>query len=117
MDVGIILPVEGDRAWLPLLAAVARGAELLQFHSIRAAGRLLTPRRPPRDYAYSSERGAIAFPHRPELAGAITVMGLVTGLTSTIRIGTNVLAPSYRHPVVRAQEHATMPEPAAGLVP
>lgn len=108
MDVGVALPVEGDQAGLALLAEAAREAEHLGFHSIWATDRLMTPRQPPAGYPYSPARGAIAFRNDRNWLGPISVMGVVTGLTTTIKIGTNVLVLPYRHPIVLAQEIATL---------
>src|SRR5690242_20058411 len=49
----------------------------------------------------------VADPFGPQL-GPVASLALVAGATSTLRIGTMVFCNDYRHPVLLAQEAATL---------
>jgi alkanesulfonate monooxygenase SsuD/methylene tetrahydromethanopterin reductase-like flavin-dependent oxidoreductase (luciferase family) len=108
MDVGIVLPVEGEQANRQTILAVARSAEDLGYHSIWVTDRLLKPLSPPGGYPYSQDRGQIAFRPDRNWLDPMAVMGLVAGATSRVQIGTSVLVLPYRNPIVVAQEAASL---------
>src|ERR1700755_3502050 len=108
MDVGVVLPVEGDQASLTAVLAVAREAEALGFDSVWTTDRILNPAEPPGGYPYAQERGAVAFRPDRNWLEPIAVMGAVLAVTQRVRIGTNVLVLPYRQPIVLAQEIATL---------
>jgi probable F420-dependent oxidoreductase len=108
MDVGVMLPVEGDVASRQNILDAARAAEDQGFHSVWVSDRMLKPVAPAAGYPYSAERGAIAFRPDRNWLDPIAVMGLVTAVTSRVQIGTNVLVLPYRNPVVLAQEAASL---------
>jgi probable F420-dependent oxidoreductase len=108
MDIGVMLPVEGDLAGRQLILDSARQAEELGFHSVWVSDRMLKPVGPATGYPYSAERGQIAFRADRNWLDPIAVMGLVTAVTSRVLIGTNVLVLPYRNPVVLAQEAASL---------
>jgi probable F420-dependent oxidoreductase len=114
MRYGVVLPVEGPSATPESIAAMATAAERLGADSVWVTDRILMPWSPPGGYPYSADRGAVAFdPHRLWLE-AVATMGFVAGLTSRVRIGTNVLVLPYRSPVVLAHELATLDRLSGG---
>ena len=108
VDTGVVLPVEGHVATRENMIAVAREAERLNAHSVWATDRMLLPAAGPGGYPYSTERGAVAFDPAREWLEPVSVLSLVAGVTTRVQLGTNVLVLPYRHPVVLAQEWATL---------
>jgi probable F420-dependent oxidoreductase len=108
MDIGVMLPVEGDLAGRQLILDAARQAEDLGFHSVWVSDRMLKPTQPVSGYPYSAQRGEIAFRADRNWLDPIAVMGMVTAVTSRVQIGTNVLVLPYRNPIVLAQEAASL---------
>jgi len=108
MKLGFVLPVEGTIATRSAVLDAARAAEGSGADSIWTTDRILQPGAPPGGYPYSEDRGAIAFRTGRAWLEPVATMGLVAGVTERVRIGTNVLVVPYRHPVVLAQELATL---------
>ncbi|QNO36883.1 TIGR03619 family F420-dependent LLM class oxidoreductase [Protaetiibacter sp. SSC-01] len=108
MKLGFVLPVEGAVASRAAVLDTARAAEASGADSVWTTDRILQPGAPPGGYPYSEDRGAIAFRTGRAWFEPIATMGLVAGVTERVRIGTNVLVVPYRHPVVLAQELATL---------
>ena len=116
MDVGIVLPVEGEQAHRENILAVARSAEGLGYHSVWVTDRLLKPLSHPGGYPYSQDRGQIAFRPDRNWLDPVAVMGLVAGITSRVQIGTSVLVLPYRNPIVLAQEAASLDALTGGRI-
>lgn len=108
MRLGFVLPVEGAIATRRNVLDTARAAEASGADSVWTTDRILQPGAPPGGYPYSEDRGAIAFRTGRNWLEPVATMGLVAGVTERVRIGTNVLVVPYRHPVVLAQELATL---------
>jgi len=108
MELGFVLPVEGRIATRQAVLDAARAAEACGADSVWTTDRILQPGAPPGGYPYSEDRGAIAFRTGRAWLEPVATMGIVAGVTERVRIGTNVLVVPYRHPVVLAQELATL---------
>jgi probable F420-dependent oxidoreductase len=108
VDVGVVLPVEGDIATRGSLLSVARAADSLGFHSLWATDRVLMPWSPPSGYPYSATRGAIAFDPARRWIAPGAALGLAAAVTERVLLGTNVLVLPYRQPVVLAHELASL---------
>jgi probable F420-dependent oxidoreductase len=113
MEFGLHLPNAGPFANGPDIVRTAQRAEELGFHSVWLFDHLFTPRHLDSKYPYSPDG---SYPMLPELPfyDPVAVMGVVAGATERIRIGTRVLIPTYRHPVVLAKELATIDACAGG---
>jgi probable F420-dependent oxidoreductase len=116
MELGFVLPVEGAIATRRAVLDTARAAEASGADSIWTTDRILQPGAPPGGYPYSEDRGAIAFRTGRNWFEPVATMGLVAGVTERVRIGTNVLVVPYRHPVVLAQELATLDALSGGRI-
>ncbi|MCS0498895.1 TIGR03619 family F420-dependent LLM class oxidoreductase [Protaetiibacter mangrovi] len=116
MKLGFVLPVEGEVATRAAVLDTARAAEACGADSVWTTDRILQPGAPPGGYPYSEDRGAIAFRTGRAWLEPIATMGLVAGVTERVRIGTNVLVVPYRHPVVLAQELATLDALSGGRI-
>jgi probable F420-dependent oxidoreductase len=113
MEFGLHLPNAGPFAAGPDILRVARAAEAFGYHSVWLFDHLFTPTKLESAYPYSAD-GSYAM--RPEFPfyDPVAVMGAVAGATTTLRFGTRVLIPTYRHPVVLAKELATVDAIAGG---
>jgi len=116
MKLGFVLPVEGEIATRAAVLDTARAAEASGADSVWTTDRILQPGAPPGGYPYSEDRGAIAFRTGRSWLEPIATMGLVAGVTERVRIGTNVLVVPYRHPVVLAQELASLDALSEGRI-
>lgn len=116
MQVGVVLPVEGDQARRDVIMAAATEAERLGYHSVWTTDRMLKPLHQPGGYPYGTERGQVAFRADRNWLDPVAVMGLVAGVTSRVQIGTNVLVLPYRNPVVLAQEMASLDALTGGRI-
>lgn len=116
MRIGFVLPVEGAIASRAAVIDTARAAEAVGADSVWTTDRILQPGAPPGGYPYSEDRGALAFRTGRTWLEPLTTMGLVAGVTERVRIGTNVLVVPYRHPVVLAQELATLDALSGGRI-
>ena len=74
---------------------------------------LFTPTNLESKYPYTADGSYLMTAQLP-FADPVAVMAAVAGGTSTIRFGTRVLIPTYRHPVVLAKELSTIDAIAGG---
>jgi probable F420-dependent oxidoreductase len=95
------------------LVRVAQAAEAAGFHSVWLFDHLFTPTNLESKYPYTADGSYLMVAELP-FADPVAVMGAVAGGTTTIRFGTRVLIPTYRHPVVLAKELATIDAIAGG---
>jgi probable F420-dependent oxidoreductase len=113
MDFGLHLPNAGLLPEGRGILRVAQAAEAAGYHSVWLFDHLFTPAKLDSSYPYSPD-GSYALNAELPFADPVAVMGMVAGATSTIRFGTRVLIPTYRHPVVLAKELATIDAVAGG---
>jgi len=92
---------------------VAQAAEDAGYDSVWLFDHLFTPVNLESKYPYSADGSYVMVPQLP-FADPVAVMAAVAGATTTIRFGTRVLIPTYRHPVVLAKELATIDSIAGG---
>ncbi len=113
MKFGLHLPNAGLVPEGPGLVRVAQAAEAAGYDSVWLFDHLFTPTNLESKYPYTADGSYLMTAALP-FADPVAVMGAVAGGTSTIRFGTRVLIPTYRHPVVLAKELATIDAIAGG---
>jgi probable F420-dependent oxidoreductase len=107
MEFGLHLPNAGLVPEGAGILRVAQAAEEAGYHSVWVFDHLFTPTTLESKYPYTADGSYVMTAALP-FADPVAVMGAVAGATSTIRFGTRVLIPTYRHPVVLAKELATI---------
>ena len=113
MELGLHLPNAGLVPEGAGLVRVAQAAEAAGFGSVWLFDHLFTPTNLESKYPYTADGSYLMTAQLP-FADPVAVMGAVAGGTSTIKFGTRVLIPTYRHPVVLAKELATIDAIAGG---
>jgi probable F420-dependent oxidoreductase len=113
MDFGLHLPNAGLVPEGAGLVRIAQAAEDSGFHSVWLFDHLFTPTELNSKYPYTADGSYLMTAALP-FADPVAVMGAVAGATTTIKFGTRVLIPTYRHPVVLAKELATIDAIAGG---
>jgi probable F420-dependent oxidoreductase len=115
MQIGCHLPVYGPAATREALTLFARRAEALGYDSLWVSDHVVIPYTIRSRYPYNATGD---FPLSPEtdFLEPLTVMALVAGVTSKIRLGTSVLVLPHRHPVLTAKILATIDHVAPGRV-
>jgi len=116
LNVGVVLPVEGEHATRDNVLEAARVADELGFHSVWATDRILKPSAQPSGYPYSKVRGAVAFRADRNWLEPIVVMSMAAAVTRDVMVGTHVLVLPYRQPAVLAQEVASIDWLSGGRV-
>jgi len=110
--IGIQLPQFGPHATPEGLAEFAELSEELGFDSVWLSDHVVLPREPSSDYPYSS-KGLPMASWRP-FYEPVAAMAFVAARTSRVRIGTSVLVPALRHPVLLAKMFSTIDALAQG---
>jgi probable F420-dependent oxidoreductase len=115
VQVGCHLPVYGPMATREALTMFARRAEALGYDSLWVSDHVVIPYTITSRYPYNATGD---FPLSPDtdFLEPLTVMALVAGVTSKIRLGTSVLVLPHRHPVLTAKMLATIDHLAPGRV-
>src|SRR3954469_11910928 len=113
MEFGLHLPNAGPFANGPDIMRVARAAEDLGYHSVWLFDHLFTPTNLDSKYPYSPDGSSPMLPEFP-FYDPVSVMAALAAGTETIKFGTRVLIPTYRHPVPLAKELATTDAIAGG---
>ena len=115
MQIGCHLPVYGPAATREALTLFARRAEALGYDSLWVSDHVVIPYRIRSRYPYNATGD---FPLAPDtdFLEPLTVMALVAGVTSKVRLGTSVLVLPHRHPVLTAKMLATLDHLAPGRV-
>lgn len=108
MQIGISLPNVGGSAEKGRLIEVAELAEQFGFHSVWTSDHVALPLDRRSVYPYPQSTTEAAFTPGVQWLDSIAVMGLVTGVTSRVGIGTSVLVLPYRNPVILANEVASL---------
>jgi probable F420-dependent oxidoreductase len=112
MRLGIHLPNSGPLADGTDLVDLAVRAEELGFHAVWVHDHLFTPAVIESTYP----RGSGVYANKTEWAyhDALTVLSVVAGATESITLGTRVLIPVYRNPVVLAKQLSTLDHLSGG---
>jgi probable F420-dependent oxidoreductase len=113
MDFGLHLPNAGFVPEGAGIVRVAQAAESAGYHSVWLFDHLFTPTNLESKYPYTADGSYLMTAELP-FADPVAVMGAIAGGTSTIKFGTRVLIPTYRHPVVLAKELGTIDAIAGG---
>jgi len=116
VDIGISLPTVGPAGEREFVLDVARAAERLGFHSVWTTDHIAFPKVRTTEYPYQESTTELAFSPGMDWLDPIAVMGVVAGATERITIGTSVLVVPYRHPVVLAQELASLDRLSEGRI-
>ncbi len=123
MKFGVVFPLL--RRWCDAKAVrdIAQAAESLGYHSIWTGDHLVAPVGPIEKTAVVQSRGEWmrSVPTRPKIVPAAaffgqdnwfmepyTLMGYLSGITTTIKIGVMIIVLPYRNPVVQARMVATL---------
>ena len=115
MELGCHLPVYGAAATREALTLFARRMEALGYDSLWVSDHVVIPYQIRSRYPYNAT-GDFPLPPTTDFLEPLTVMALVAGLTSKIRLGTSVLVLPHRHPVLTAKMLATLDHLAPGRV-
>jgi probable F420-dependent oxidoreductase len=113
MKFGLHLPNAGLVPEGAGIVRVAQAAEDAGYDSVWLFDHLFTPTNLESKYPYTADGSYLLTAALP-FADPVAVMAAVAGATTTIRFGTRVLIPTYRHPVVLAKELATIDAIAGG---
>jgi probable F420-dependent oxidoreductase len=116
MDIGIALPSVGPVGEREMVLDVARRAERNGFHSVWTQDHIAFPRTRTSVYPYPETTTELAFSPGIDWLDPVAVMGVVAGATERLVIGTSVLVLPYRHPVVLAQELASLDRLSEGRI-
>lgn len=107
MKYGIHLPNSGAFADPELVIEIADLAERSSLESVWVFDHILTPVEVDSKYPFSAD-GSYHNPATQSYLDALTVLSVVAGRTSRVRLGTRVLIAAYRHPVPLAKQLATL---------
>jgi probable F420-dependent oxidoreductase len=113
VEFGLHLPNAGLVPEGAGIVRVAQAAEAEGYGSVWLFDHLFTPTNLESKYPYTADGSYLMTAQLP-FADPVAVMGAVAGGTATIKFGTRVLIPTYRHPVVLAKELATIDYIAGG---
>lgn len=108
MQYGFALPSFGPGfAWRDDLAHLARAAEDLGFDSIWLADHVVLPAEIRSSYPFSPT-GRFSLPSDDDWLEPIATLAYLAGVTSRVRLGTAVMVPALRHPLLNAKMLATV---------
>jgi probable F420-dependent oxidoreductase len=115
MEFGLHLPSAQPGATAAPILDTARAAEELGFDAAWLFDHLFTPVGIESQYPYSRDGGYPMSPDDP-FFDPIGLFGVLAGATERIKLGTAVLIPAYRHPVVLGKMLATIENFAPGRI-
>jgi probable F420-dependent oxidoreductase len=107
MRFGLHLPSAQPAATADGIMSVARAAERLDFDSVWMFDHLFTPAGLDSKYPYSRDGSYPMSPDDP-FYDPLGLFGVLAGATERVRMGTGVLIPTYRHPIVLGKIIATI---------
>jgi probable F420-dependent oxidoreductase len=113
MEFGLHLPNAGPFANGRDIVRIAQQAESLGFDSVWLFDHIFTPVKLDSKYPYTADGSYLLTPDMP-IYDVVAVMAAIAGATERIRFGTRVMIPTYRHPVVLANELASIDAIAGG---
>lgn len=113
MEIGLHLPSAQPGASAEGILEVAKGAERLGFDSVWMFDHLLTPSGIESKYPYSKDGDYPMSPNDP-FFDPIGLFGVLAAATENLKIGTSVLIPAYRNPIVLGKILATIENFAPG---
>jgi probable F420-dependent oxidoreductase len=107
MEFGCVFPNRGPMATPANLGRVAERAEALGYDTVWFSDHIVIPTEVKSFYPYDPS-GKMPFNPSEPYWEPLTVIGYVAGRTSRLRLGTSVLIPPYRNPIVTAKMLATL---------
>jgi probable F420-dependent oxidoreductase len=115
MEIGLHLPSAQPAASADGILEVAMGAERLGFDSVWMFDHLFTPTGIESKYPYTRE-GDYPMSADDPFFDPIGLYGVLAGATQRIKLGTGVLIPAYRNPIVLGKILATIENFAPGRI-
>ena len=115
MDIGLHLPSAQPAASAEGILEVARGAERLGFDSVWMFDHLFTPTGIESKYPYSRD-GDYPMSADDPFFDPVGLFGVLASATERLKLGTSVLIPAYRNPVVLGKILATIENFAPGRI-
>lgn len=115
MEIGIQLPSAQQAANAAAIIEVARAAERLGYDAVWVFDHLFTPVGLESKYPYTRS-GDYALTANDPFFDPLGVFGVVAGATQRVKMGTAVLIPAYRHPIVLGKVLATIENFAPGRI-
>lgn len=113
MELGLHVPSAQPAATAEGILKVARAAERLSFDSVWMFDHLFTPTDLASKYPYSRD-GSYALSASDPFFEPLGVIGVIAGATERVKLGTGVLIPAYRHPIVLGKMLSTIENLAPG---
>ena len=113
MEFGLQLPSAGEGTAAEHILAAARTAESLGFDSVWMFDHLFTPVGIESKYPYTRDGSYPMSPDTP-FFDPVGLFGVLAGATARVKLGTGVLIPAYRHPIVLGKILATIETFAPG---
>ena len=115
MEFGLQLPTAAPGVTAAPILETARSAEELGFDAVWLFDHLFTPVGIESQYPYSRDGGYPMSPDDP-FFDPLGLFGVLAGATERVKLGTAVLIPAYRHPVVLGKLLATIENFAPGRI-
>ena len=115
MHFGLSLPGRGPLARPDVLVKLAEKADALRYSSIFVTDHVVIPIANESTYPYSPT-GKTAGDWSQGYLEPLTLMSVLAGVTSRVRLGTSVLVIPYRNPVVTAKMLATLDVMSGGRI-
>jgi probable F420-dependent oxidoreductase len=115
VEFGLHLPSAGPGASAEQILNTARSAESLGFDSVWMFDHLFTPVGIESKYPYTRDGSYPVSPDAP-FFDPVALFGVLAGATERIKLGTGVLIPAYRHPIVLGKIVASIETFAPGRV-
>jgi probable F420-dependent oxidoreductase len=115
VKLAVQLPTYGVHATAENIVLVARFADEHGFDSVWLYDHLVTPVDLKSRYPYSADGSYGVNPEDP-FYEAVTVLAHVAAVTTRVRLGTAVLIPALRHPLLLAKQVATLDRLSGGRV-
>lgn len=115
MKLAVQLPTYGAHATPENILLVARLADDRGLDSVWVYDHVVTPVDLASPYPYSADGSYRVNPSDP-FYEAITVLSHVAAATTRVRLGTAVLIPALRHPLLLAKQVATLDRLSGGRV-
>jgi probable F420-dependent oxidoreductase len=119
VEFGVRLPVAGPLAGRENIAKAAQGAEKLGFDALWVHDHIMWNRDQDTLHISVGSKEAVdealkSPDYTPNFYESITTLSFVSGLTERIKIGTAVLCPPFRNPIVTAKQIATLDQLSNG---
>jgi probable F420-dependent oxidoreductase len=115
MEFGLHLPSAAPGVTAGPILETARAAEDLGYDAVWMFDHLFTPVGIESQYPYSRDGGYPMSPDDP-FFDPLGLFGVLAGATQRVKMGTGVLIPTYRHPIVLGKLLATIENFAPGRI-